>query len=219
MEGAGVMTGATLAGRGTGDEPCDFCLRIDGQMPERDWFDFKIIEYFDGIYTVPALGALDPGHLLLVPEEHVPASSDLTTDRRATLDRTREYWEAKLRSEWGQPVLIFEHGSTGENASAACIAHVHWQLLCTDYAEDATASLGDELETEGAPIDGPYLMARCSDRSVIRRSVNEPQYFRRYLAARAGNPERADYLLYPNLPSMNETIRRLYQYSRGSTDS
>ena len=77
---------------------------------------------------------LTPGHVLVVPEEHVTSMAQLSPDRLASASRLVDRLMGAWREEFADPPLLFEHGTGRPPASPAhgascCLDHAHLHLL------------------------------------------------------------------------------------------
>lgn len=167
-------------------------------------------------YAIPALGALAPGHLLVVPEQHWFSSSSISVSATEFALFTLEVL-GRVESHYG-PATIFEHGACAlQIRRSACVAHAHLQILPGKYALHTVADtvprasfrsiaefIGSGVEQQG------YLMYQEPGDSVSY--IPDPavsQLVRRHVAAQVGRPTEWDYLLFQNHDTIADTIRNL----------
>jgi diadenosine tetraphosphate (Ap4A) HIT family hydrolase len=195
----------------SGPDTCEFCIPLTDPAPDRDWFDFHVLDESHGILAVAALGPVAAGHILLVPREHMSSAAQLPQDRYRDLEHEWERWSSRLEETWQQPVLTFEHGSgLAGDESSACITHVHWQLVPTEHATAILSELPAGVSTVRlVDRDRQYLMARVGQETRVLTDGGRPQQIRRRLAAALGRDAYVDYLLFPQLSVMEETIAHL----------
>ena len=193
---------------------CDFCERILQPGGQRPWYDFRVLGEDEHFLVVPALGSIVPGHILLVSRRHVTSLAQLTELELMFLAELVNAWSSRIAESWGTPVYGFEHGSAVGKSVRACIAHAHLQLLplssCSCLEKGFVESRNWTSLAALAGID--YLLAYRPG-SIGTRSHDEgtSQYLRRRLLKKLGRENECDYLVYPNLDAMRETIHRLAQ--------
>lgn len=196
------------------NQPCEFCSRLEAEEDSRPWYDFNVIWESPEFVVLPALGALVPGYLLLVPRRHrfsmaalaPPVRPELYAVTRALLQLQAEQWE---------PGVVFEHGAciAEPGRAEACIEHAHWHLVPGGWnlrqeGDDFRQVSNFERFAESYRGERRYLFlrdveARCWV-SVGRRLRR--QEFRRRIAAALGAPASWDYLTFPFLDNMRATI-------------
>ena len=128
------------------DLSCEFCLRLGRSNPNRPWFDFFELGGSESFVVVAALGALTPGHIMIVSRRHVERLADLALAELIEVDDVAGEWLSKLVDNWGCSVFFFEHGGRSETGERACIAHAHLQMLPLPYSPSERLELyGHEL--------------------------------------------------------------------------
>ncbi|MEV6556471.1 hypothetical protein AB0M22_12200 [Nocardia sp. NPDC051756] len=167
-------------------------------------------------YAIPALGALAPGHLLVVPERHWFSTSSISVSATAFAAFVLEVL-GRVESYYG-PATIFEHGACAlQIRRSACVTHAHLQILPGKYALHTVADtvprcsfssiadfIGSGVEQRG------YLMYQEPGDSVSY--IPDPavsQLVRRHVAAQVGRPTEWDYLVFQNHDTIADTIRNL----------
>jgi len=183
-------------------------------MPDRPWFDFAEVGSSDSFVVIAAMGALTPGHILIVSRRHVERIADLELDELTDLQSLWAYWHSKLDRKWAEPKFVFEHGGRSSTSSASCIAHAHIQMLplafdpIASYDDFARMSSVCELQSYRS-LD--YIMIWGRDGIFLRElpSTQIGQFFRRQISAMLGRPDSWDYLAFPNLEAMQTTITQL----------
>jgi diadenosine tetraphosphate (Ap4A) HIT family hydrolase len=196
---------------------CDFCRRIRRPTSRSSQYDFHILWSDHGFVAVPALGALAPGHILLVRREHVVAMSELADNEWCDLKHVLSSWRRRLEDLWGKEVVAFEHGPSESNACGACIYHAHVQLLPLPGLK-IDSGLTDGM-TEIAELDdlrasyprGGYVMLNAVERTWVTDDTGVPgQFLRRRICQLQGRPAEWDYLTTTGWAAMDETIDRLH---------
>lgn len=105
------------------ERSCVFC-RIPVTPPgKRPPYDTILL---DGIhsYVVPAVGALEIGHVLAVTREHFTSLAESTQE---TLREITQH-VTQVAERYGM-VLLSEHGSVNGCGGGACIDHAHLSIL------------------------------------------------------------------------------------------
>jgi diadenosine tetraphosphate (Ap4A) HIT family hydrolase len=172
----------------------------------------------DLAFVIPALGALVPGHLLIIPAAHIPSCRDIGDASRDEFVEFVNAVSARLTEVFG-PISLFEHGGCGEDngagAGSACIRHAHIHAVPGDYGlanhlpneRQTYVNLSEFLSHRD---DRPYLMCSGPDSSVSCSSdLGIGQYFRRVIARDLGIYDRWDYALFPQLENIQATYAAL----------
>ncbi len=117
---------------------CPFCS--PHLTSSRDPHD-RVLAVGPGVKLLPAVGMLTPGHLLITSSNHLLGMSDF--DRSALAEVYS--WIARIKvllDEIFGRYLLFEHGSSTEGRSGACVDHAHIHLL------PLADQLGSELKSD-----------------------------------------------------------------------
>lgn len=175
--------------------------------------------------SVPSLGQLVPGWLLIAPKERYLCIGAIPTsmfeELIAFIDRVTSF----VKLAYG-PITIFEHGPVQAKTSIGCgvdHAHVHivpiksnWSLLqeakrrvpqiCWESA------LSIKKTKKYYSINKPYLYLyeSASNIQVIGNNSSIPsQLFRKIIAHYIDRPREYDWKEYPELKNIQATIERL----------
>lgn len=194
---------------------CDFCLRLAEDMRDRPWYDFYVIDRSDWFTIIVALGALVPGHLIIVSNQHVERMADLPQWRILDLEALLLRWARTLTEQWGSPCFIFEHGGrTSAAGKGGCISHAHVQIL--PLSSHSIGDIGPYREEtklnsalEGVDSHDYLVISRNDHWHVTTEYGISGQFLRRQISAALGFPAEWDYLVFPRLEVMRETINRL----------
>jgi diadenosine tetraphosphate (Ap4A) HIT family hydrolase len=210
-DGAASAYQATTTTEPTG---CDFCLRLNGELPERPWFDFAEIGSSDSFVSVVALGALTPGHILIVSRRHVERGADLNIDELGELKGIVKRWSVELLKHWDAAPFIFEHGGRSASTSGGCIAHAHIQMLplaVSPLSRTSNAVRISSIENLQSYREVDYIMVWRRDVIFIKSPGRRQsgQYMRRRIAELLGCPDAWDYLVFPNFDIMKSTLDSL----------
>lgn len=189
------------------ERACDFCDRLGGDPAGRPWYDFRILGSTASFVVVAALGALVPGHIMIVTRDHLVSMARLPTSALNELHSTFFDWVGVVEELWGQ-CIAFEHGG---DQTGGCVVHAHLQIL-------PIPSAGQLPETRPCPAASfrdlgllvaqePYLLLwENGQLSTVGLRPLPGQYMRRVIAGRLGRLGKWDYLAFPNLENMNETV-------------
>src|SRR5262249_19234928 len=121
-----------------------------------------------------------------------------------------------IRATFG-PTTVFEHGSCAMEGvrRSACLDHAHLQVLPGSYGliHDVGVAQTDR-RTPNSPKDSldsaGYLFLHEPDTDpVYLLDPGLSQFFRRRIAAKLKIADEWDYLLFPRLDNVSETINRL----------
>lgn len=77
---------------------------------------------------IPSLGALVPGHMLMVPHRHATSISAMGDSEFEDFLMVRRQLISRLRATYG-PVFQFEHGTGGSTHGGCGIDHAHLHVL------------------------------------------------------------------------------------------
>jgi diadenosine tetraphosphate (Ap4A) HIT family hydrolase len=192
---------------------CEFCERLGQHQAERPWYDFHVVHESGSFVTVAAMGALVPGYVLIIPRVHVFSMASLDAGLRAELRAYEREVHERIASRW-RSATLFEHGSCARPAAAtgACISHAHWHLLPGDFDLDGwgigfrRAHTFDVIAERDRPHG--YLSFRTTGGEWYFNTTHRPasQHFRRIIAAQLGRPAEWDYLAFPMLDQLRDTI-------------
>jgi diadenosine tetraphosphate (Ap4A) HIT family hydrolase len=112
---------------------CCFCSEFAGERTEfHDLYpDLASRLILDGpnFVVMPSLGQLAPGHMLLVPRQHVTSFGELDVVLRSEALSLYLAWRQTL-SEHFSSTVCFEHGSPPGASSGGCgIVHAHIHIV------------------------------------------------------------------------------------------
>lgn len=189
---------------------CEFCGKLAN--PARAWYDFNIVDEDAEFVAVASLGSLTPGMTLIVSRSHLPSMAELDPAQRSSLYDFERRLSGLMATLWQHPI-VFEHGSglTGARSSGPCIDHAHWHLIPGEYKLDdpkVPLAPADSFDQVAAACRGQaYLAWRNLSGAWRSGAVTVPgQYFRRLIADQLGRPDEWDYLAFPMLDNVRETI-------------
>jgi diadenosine tetraphosphate (Ap4A) HIT family hydrolase len=178
-----------------------------------EWYDCALAAS-DYAVVIPALGAIAPGHVLVIPPHHVHSAQLLAPRARSGFARALVQTAGWLAERTGRPITAFEHGAAvaGSGPRSACSEHAHVQLLPGRYDQTGALSGGRRFSSLEAfygvkpPFD-PYLMIQDPGEDVLAvPDVGVSQYFRRVILAELGEPDDWDYWLFPRRENVRATL-------------
>lgn len=95
-------------------------------------YERRVLESGHGFSTIPSLGALVDGHVLLCPNRHVRSFAELQDDEFENANQATHELESTLWRLWGQPVHLFEHGNSSSGDRIVCsVEHAHLHFVPT----------------------------------------------------------------------------------------
>lgn len=196
-------------------EDCLFCI-IQSVSPETlPWHD-RPLARIPGVGAVIAgLGAFVPGYVLVFPEQHVESARRIRQETSVAFRDLIQRTVKAVQSAFGPPTL-FEHGSCPREGvrRSACLDHAHIHILPGSYdlKPHVTSRSGsqDRSVNERTLNEAGYLfLHEPMMRPVYGRDPGMPQFFRRQIATALGIPDEWDYLLFPRLENVSQTIKHL----------
>ncbi len=113
---------------------CEFCDEFQGgnanayALRYRTTLPNRVIFGSDTFRIMPSIGQIAPGHLLIVPVEHVCALADLPVDLHDVFGDLYRSAKFLLRSAYGRHVL-FEHGIRQPGSGGCGIDHAHMHVI------------------------------------------------------------------------------------------
>ena len=203
----------------TGSTSAVDCLFCDVQaQPARDldWYDRPLAQVPGVGAVIPGLGAFVPGYVLIFPEQHVESILKIPRERSDAFSLLLAKTAKAIRAVYG-PLTIFEHGSCTRRdlRRSACLDHAHIHLLPGSYGllchlqKLGRISL-DRTDFSGLVEHVGYLYLH--EPTLAPRYCPDPgvsQFFRKRIAEQMGIPEEWDYLMYPPLDNVRQTVSRL----------
>lgn len=211
------------------DPGCNICLEFSGaqaplhveMIPGSDT-DRRLLESLNFV-VVPSIGALRAGHVLVLPKLHAFGTLRLTPEMIRECETLVRQCANRLHDLYGEPVIVFEHGSTPAPASrrSSCVAHAHIHLLPgpKDFVQHITevrsrprsAWLALNTLAARAPLPDDYLLVGLAEPHVqlfLRRSSSEipSQFFRQAYAEFANLSTSWDWRFEPAPALFRRTI-------------
>lgn len=194
---------------------CLFCQAVGSIPDDLRWHDRPLTRVPGVGAVIPGLGAFVPGYILVFPEQHVESTLRVPREARAAFSDLLSQTIRSVTELFG-PATVFEHGSCSQRGirRSACLDHAHTHILPGLYglsramltsprrsADQLELTLGDDVGY--LLLDEPPYGPRYGPDPGIS------QYLRRCIAAKLGVPDEWDYLLFPRLENVSETVRAL----------
>jgi diadenosine tetraphosphate (Ap4A) HIT family hydrolase len=114
---------------------CCFCAELSGSR-DTDFHRRHGQSHIDRVLwrskhlvLLPTLGQLTPGHVLLVPTEHVNSLALLPRELYGEVEQTVNGVHRMIMNTFSTPIC-FEHGSNSSASSGGCgISHAHMHFV------------------------------------------------------------------------------------------
>lgn len=146
------------------------------------WWNCSVLEN-ESVHAMASLGALVPGWLLLVAENHALCWADIDDSHVPLLQHMADDLSAYLQQILGVSVFMFEHGPRQRGSDAGCTvdhAHLHLvPLLGFDMpsVNDVTRLVPDTVELfQATSIAEALDRARLSDNDYVLWGRDESYY-------------------------------------------
>ena len=117
------------------NDHCGFCQEIrlgsvDRNIAEQYRCESRIFWHSPLNLVMPSVGPLAPGHVLVVPRDHVRNSRALPTDHKQDILELLSKTELFLSNTFRSGVYVFEHGIPTDQEGGGCgVDHAHIHLL------------------------------------------------------------------------------------------
>jgi diadenosine tetraphosphate (Ap4A) HIT family hydrolase len=211
------------------DEPfCEFCAEVR----HRDVNNFFRVILPEGAYrravlyenggaaVIPSVGALTPGHVLVVPIGHYHSFAQLPPASFKAAMHAANDALAALRETYAVDVVAFEHGPVdGATNSGACSDHAHLHLLPLPGGLMGNGPV-DSLPWRQMSAESLFGAARAFtkdergyvalwDRGAWHIAPGEQvvsQHLRRVIADKLGRSDQWDWSVFPNVEEVVRTI-------------
>ncbi len=184
------------------------------QLP---WHDQILVHVPHVGAVIAGLGAFAPGYVLVFPEQHVRSTLSISKDDYPLFADLLADTIQRVTTVFGPPT-IFEHGSCmlDNTRRSACLDHAHIHLLPGSY------ELSSNAQEDAVIVFGrrPKIITAATGYLFVQEPGAEPvyvsdpgvsQYFRRKVAAKLDFADEWDYLLFPRLENVLQTIKRFPQ--------
>jgi hypothetical protein len=197
-------------------EDCLFCS-VQSVPPDcLPWHDRPLARIPGVGGVIAGLGAFVPGYVLVFPEQHVESVLRIRQEKSAAFKDLIKRTVRAVGSTFGPPTL-FEHGSCPREGvrRSACLDHAHVHILpgsydLRSYVTNRGCSQGRaSTERSLSGLAGYLFLHEPMMRPIYGRDPGMSQFFRRQIATALGVADEWDYLLFPRLENVSETIKYL----------
>ena len=203
---------------------CCLCSNLaSGRAPEA--WNNPLFESANFV-SLPSLGSLVEGWLLLVPRHHFICMGALPGHLAHEMQTLKDSVRSGLSRKYGD-ICIFEHGPSAAKRSVGCgvdHAHLHIVPLNFDLVQAAASFLPPNLCWSQANWAGCRAAFQRGDDYLYveqppgrgRIAVHEAfpsQVFRKAIAARLGIPEQFNWREHPHTEAVARTIYELSVFS------
>lgn len=208
------------------DAGCGFCGQLVGDATRNDlapllltaWANRPVLMESPHVVVMPSIGALAPGHVLVCPRDHIRSAALASAEARSELTTAASLICDRLTGATGQPVHIFEHGSSATGARVACSiehAHIHLVPAAVDIGPrlDRVAEWRqydgglDELMRATGGLEYLFYRAPTGEAWVATTLTGFPsQALRQIFAVELGAASKWDWRRYPAIENITATI-------------
>lgn len=197
---------------------CRFCSPPEPQ---------RIVYRGEHLYVMVSLGPIVEGYSLLLSKTHIPSCADIPLGLLPEFFQVKEYIRGVLTDVYGA-CSFYEHGKSGSCLPAGrgeqhCYhAHLHCvpttMELLEDIAEYFTPIAASEWLVRAdlrKDIGEGYFYYENPTGQAFYFAADRPirsQFLRWVLASRLGKPERANWQVFPDWPTIEAGKQRLLPY-------
>jgi diadenosine tetraphosphate (Ap4A) HIT family hydrolase len=198
-----------------GTSDCLFCNVLRQPSDMLPWHDRLLARVPDVGAVIAGLGAFVPGYVLVFPEQHVESSLRMSTTAHQAFADLIWTTAGQVEMIFGSPT-VFEHGTcpNGLLRRSACLDHAHIHIIPGCYNLERRVRSSAESSSQAAARitrrrDSGYLFLQEPDADPLYSDdPGVSQFFRRHIAGELGEPDDWDYLLFPRLNNVRETITK-----------
>jgi ATP adenylyltransferase len=162
----------------------------------------RIVRATSEFVVFPALGALAPGHLLIVPRLHCLAIGQLPSAFFPELESLMLETTRVLEQTYGSSCIVFEHGAVSSRAGC-CVDHAHLHVVPADidvrerlqamYKEVVISQLEELAGFAERQLSYLFIQLPSGQRFAYEAPLVVSQLLRRLVADAIGVPERWDW--------------------------
>jgi diadenosine tetraphosphate (Ap4A) HIT family hydrolase len=203
-----------------GMDTCKLCSGLASPDNREPWN--RPIFQTENFVTIPSLGALLEGWLLVVPKRHHLSMGALPPSLVPEMDALKQSAADHLSRIYG-PVTAFEHGPAATGRKVGCgVDHAHLHLvplgfnllaasknLMPDCASWKVANWLDCQSAYLAGLDYLYVEQPIGGARIATHGNFGSQVLRQAIAAQLGIPEQFNWRLHPQTHIVNSTIGTL----------
>lgn len=181
---------------------CTYCSGVLSGTSQAGTFN-EVLATGPAVALAPSVGALVPGHMLVISTQHVTSLAALGRTRLRLLQRWLGQLDTCLRNTTEEPALFFEHGSGALTGGGACIDHAHLHVfpalarLAAPIASELGAQRLERLEDLSGSENCNYALVGSRDGWRVLLDADLPsQWIRRRVATHLGHPDEYDWAVF-----------------------
>ncbi len=199
---------------------CKICTIIDNNPKQNAW-DKPLYET-ENFFTVPSLGSLVEGWVLIFSKDHYLSLSQLSSELIDELNTFRNDVKIKLRKEFGE-ITSFEHGPCNEKTVLGCgVDHFHLHLvplkglnllrLSKDFDSSMSwNSISRIQDLKNINDENGYLYLELPNGQKFYTSGRTAgsQFFRKVIAHELKVSDKYDWKSNPMIKNIERTIKKI----------
>ncbi|MFD9333919.1 methyltransferase domain-containing protein [Streptomyces sp. NPDC060028] len=204
----------------------------------------RLVARTRAVDVLSGLGSLLPGYVLVVPRRHTTSLGELSPADLAEAFSVGWRFAERIEREFGHPVVLVEHGSSGAAAAAAgpppaggavrhrtggsCITHSHLHIFpISDAAHSPLfaapgsrkiSGLSDLIDTAHRKKNYYFCTWKRDEGYLLSDPDLPSQYARRVWAGTLDAPDLWDWAAFPFLANCHDTTDRLRDPYESDTD-
>jgi diadenosine tetraphosphate (Ap4A) HIT family hydrolase len=197
-----------------GSSDCLFCNVLAGPAEILPWHDQPLVRVPDVGAVIAGLGAFVPGYVLVFPEQHIESRLRMSSAPHQAFLELLWTTVERVAAIFGSPT-VFEHGTCKDVSvrRSACLDHAHLHIIpgCYDlakYARRAAEMTHHQVSSFTSHDSGYLYLQEPAAEPVYTEDPGISQFFRRQIAGEIGEADDWDYLLFPRLDNVRETIAK-----------
>ena len=200
---------------------CILCSELAVSAERAPW-NAPLVET-ENFVVVPSLGALVEGWLLIVPKAHHISYGALPFDLRLEADALEAQTHDLLESQYGKPVVAFEHGPSAAKHGTGCgVDHAHLHLVPIECdllatvrpfvpstAEWKVCHWAERVDAYQSGLDYLYLKRPGSGGLITIANDFGSQVFRKAISSHLGIDGEFSWRDYPRIETVTRTMEAL----------
>lgn len=209
-------------------EPCSYCAEMRGDV-EGSFFLSEVairlglnkreLLTSKTFLVFPSVGALVPGHILIVPKRHITAMAHLTESELTELKDLVKFLAKMLAEIYGKKIILMEHGTLLNRCnSGACVSHAHFHLMPCEISLLHFVQFNrikvdiDKLNREQIKIDYLLYSDDCDSFFYSEADSIISQYFRKEIFERMNLTGYWNWVIDQRINEMMQTIVDIQKY-------
>lgn len=210
---------------------CEFCVELAGGSTANPLAEMLppghpyLLHHDHVTGTIPSIGALAAGHVLVCPRQHVGAVASLNGLDYRSLQMAVARTRVQLELVYGSAVAVFEHGSGALSSAGACADHAHVHLIPLHDPKQLRAltdhlpwrQLGgrdlQQTATRYVKRNGYLYLDDSQHRWLCDGRYVRSQELRRAASQLLGRPDEWDWAVCPRPDLVEQTINDLHRFA------